>query len=290
MRYIVSIVAVLLCCARIACAQELLKVEVLLDQHQYLPNEPMEAKVRITNQSGQALEFGKDEEWLTFAIEGARNQRVPKIGKVPVGGAFIAETQKRTTAKFELAPYFDLTELGNYTLTASVMIKEWGKIFVSEPLRFDLVRGTTVWKQEFGIPDSTGGPPIVRKYMLVQSRNAEQLTLYLRLTDASENRNYKVVPVGPLLTFGSPDQRLDRVNNLHVLHQNGRQTYNYCVYDPVGELILRQTYQITGRPKLVIGEAGDVRVVGGSRTVAATDFPKPPEETADAKSAVPRTP
>jgi hypothetical protein len=289
MRSIVSILALLLVCAAGVRAQELMKVEVLLDQRQYLPNEPMEAKVRITNQSGQPLVFGKDEDWLTFTIEGAKNQRVAKIGKVPVGGVFTADTQARTTAKFEIGPYFELSELGNYSITASVLIKDWERTVMSEPERFDVVRGTTIWKQEFGIPDPSGNePPIARKYHLIQSRNSDQLTLYLRITDASESRTYKVLPLGLVLTFGNPDERLDRVNNLHVLHQSGRQTYSYHVIDPVGEIVLRQTYQISSKPRLVAGQHGEVLITGGYRVAATNDFPKLLETTAaDPKTSTP---
>jgi hypothetical protein len=280
MKPIVSILSVLLACATAALGQELIKVEVVMEQTQFLPNEELTVGVRITNQSGQPLSFGKDNEWLTFNVEGAKGRPVPRIRPMEVKGAFTAEQTAWTMARFDLSPSYDLVDSGNYSVTASVTVKEWGKVYSSEAKRFDIVRGTTVWKQEFGVPreEGAGGPPEVRKYIVEQARQKGQLSLYVRLTDGSERVVYKVFPVGLVLNFGQPEFQLDRFNNLHLLHQDGRNTYNRCTINPDGEILIRQAYQIVTKPKLALGANGLVTVTGGVRTLAPTDIPKPPED------------
>jgi hypothetical protein len=289
MKPIYSIFAVWLAGAAAVSGQELVKVEVVMEQTQYLPNESLVVGVRITNQSGQPLEFGHDNDWLSFTLEGAKNKPVPKIRPLPVKGAFTAESMARTTAKFDLAPYYDLGESGNYVLTATVTIKTWGRAIISEPKRFDIVKGTTLWKQEFGVPnaDVTGGPPEVRKYVVQQSRQKDQLTLYVRITDAGERRVIKMFSVGAVMNFGQPEFQLDKFSNLHLLHQDGRQTYNHCVVNPDGNILIRHSYQIVGRPRLVSGESGLISVAGGQRIASPTDLPKPPEEQQISQSTAP---
>jgi hypothetical protein len=52
----------------------------------------------------------------------------------------------------------------------------------------------------------------------------------------------------------------------------------YTVYDPDGNLLLRQTYDyVTARPRLAIDAEGKLGVAGGVRHESSTDFPAPKE-------------
>ncbi|HYV29362.1 MAG TPA: hypothetical protein VFA77_17650, partial [Candidatus Eisenbacteria bacterium] len=55
-------------------------LEIVLDEDQFLRNEALPVKVRITNLSGQTLRLGKEEDWLTFSIESREGHVVPKLG------------------------------------------------------------------------------------------------------------------------------------------------------------------------------------------------------------------
>ena len=44
-------------------------VELVLDQEQFLLNESLPVRARITNRSGQALQLGQEKDWLSFTIE-----------------------------------------------------------------------------------------------------------------------------------------------------------------------------------------------------------------------------
>ena len=78
--------AFLVCCLiglTSAIAQSV-SVEVVLDQEQYLVNEELVAKVRITNFSGQTLTLGADEDWLSFTLDGGPTKIVSQRALVPV--------------------------------------------------------------------------------------------------------------------------------------------------------------------------------------------------------------
>lgn len=256
-------------------------VEVVLDQDQFLPGEPLIASVRISNRSGQTLHLGADDAWLSFSIESKPGVVVAKLGDVPVRGDFTVETSRRATKRVDLAPYFALTDQGRYEVTATVQLKEWGKESTSQPKSFNIIEGAHLWEQEFGLPKTTGAPE-VRKYILQQANYLKgQLRLYLRITDASGSKIVRTLPIGVVISFSNPDPRIDKDSNLHVLYQNWARTFMHVAYNPDGELILRHTYDLAEtRPRFRIDADGVISVVGGVRRANSNDVPASKETAA----------
>ncbi len=62
--------------------------ELELTQDQYLPDEDLQLRVKITNRSGQAVTLGRDTNWINVHIVGERNYIVPKTAEMPVTGEF----------------------------------------------------------------------------------------------------------------------------------------------------------------------------------------------------------
>jgi hypothetical protein len=253
-------------------------VEVRLDQDQFLPGETVPVAVRITNRSGRTLHLGEEEDWLTFSVESRDGFVVQKTGDPPVAGGFELETSKTATKRVDIAPYFDLDTPGRYTIQVTVRLKDWDRQLTSPPKGFNVIQGSKLWEQEFGMPksaDATNAEPEVRKYILQQANYLKgQIRLYLRLTDASGNKAFRVFPVGQLVSFSRPDPQVDKLGNLHLLFANGPQSYNYSVFNPEGDLTKRQIYDYIGtRPRLAPAEEGDIKVVGGIRRFTSNDVP-----------------
>ncbi len=175
-------------------------VEVVLEQDQFLRDESLPVKVRITNRSGQTLNLGKEADWLRFTLESRDGGAVSRLGDAPVLGEFSLESSLAASKPVDLMPYFDLSKPGRYTVTATVKIKQWNQEVSSRAKDFEIVRGTKLWEQEFGVPVAAG-PPEVRKYALQQANCLKRLLLYVRLTDPDERRVFRVFPVGPLVSF-----------------------------------------------------------------------------------------
>lgn len=257
-------------------------VEVVLEQQQFLPGESLPVAVRITNLSGQPLRLGADDEWLQIAVEGRAGQIVRRLADPPVRGEFTLESSQRATRRLDLAPCFDLSKQGRYRLQATVRIAAWDRQFVSEPVSFYIISGSRLWEREFGVPQSaTSAAPEVRKYILQEANYLKQeLRLYLRLTDATETRIYRVLALGPMVSFGKPEPQLDRHSNLHLLYQRGRTACSYVVVNPDGQVLIRRTYDIVGsRPRLRWNEAGELVVTGGMRRYTDDDYPPRQTET-----------
>jgi hypothetical protein len=267
-----------------ACAQ--VTVEVQLEQEQFLPGESLPASVRITNRSGQTLNLGASEDWLTLSIEDSHGLVLPQIGDIPVKGEFVLENSKRAIKHVDLAPAYVLSKPGRYEITATIKIKQWDQQVVSPPRKFDLILGTPLWEQEFGLPQSaeaTNSPPEVRKYILQEANYLSQLRLYLRVTDVAGIKVFRTVPIGLMLSFSRPETQIDKKSNLHLLYQSWAHSFTYTVFNPNGEMLQRETYDfLDSRPHLQT-DAGSISVAGGNRRVSANTSSAAPNSTDDAQ-------
>lgn len=261
-------------------------VEIVLDQDKYLPAEQLMAGVRIVNRSGQTLHLGEDADWVQFTIQRLNGGGVHQNSAPPVQGAFDLESSKQATMKVDLAPCFDLRRPGAYLISALVKIKDWKQTLVTKEVQFEVIEGTKLWEQAFGVPASAGAsePPEVRKYTLQQANYLRsQLRLYLRVS-AADGRVLKLINVGPMITFGQPEPQVDAKSRLHLLYQNGAKTFSYLVVDPDGEIKVRQTYEYSEtRPRLRLNDRGEIQVVGGVRRPSADDVPAATDASDDRK-------
>jgi hypothetical protein len=260
-------------------------VEVTMEQEQFLPSETVPVAVHVTNRSGQSLHLGADAGWLTFSVESADGFVVVKNAEVPVLGEFDLGSSQVATKRVDLAPYFILSKPGRYRVIATVRIKDWNSEINGSPKNFDVIDGARLWSQDFGVPSSAGatnGAPEVRKYTLEEANYLRsQLRLYVQVSDESEARVFKVIGVGKMVSFSTPEAQLDRLSNLHVLWQSGASMFTYAVVNPDGELEQQEIYDyVAARPRLGVDESGDITVVGGVRRVKPEEIPvvRPPNE------------
>ncbi len=277
MRSIGLSIALLLMAVSYGAAQ--VQVDLALDHDQFLRDESLPVKVRISNLSGQTLHLGKDDQWLHFLVESADGHYVAQKDSPAVAGEFDLDSSLVGTRTIDLMPFFDLERPGRYTVTATLRIPEWGFQTSTRPKTFDVIKGTKIWQQDVGVP-SAGGRPVVRRYILLQADFSKRLRLYLRVTDVGGSQVFGVTPVGPLVSFSHPEAQVDRYSNLHILFQDGAHTFLYSMANPEGQVIVRQTFEYRQvRPTLRAGEEGSITVYGGVRKPLASDLP-PPELTA----------
>ncbi len=89
--------------------------------------------VRITNSSGQPLHLGVYANWLTFDVESVDGFIVDKKAEVPVLRGFDLGSSQVATKRVDLAPYFNLTRPGRYSIIATLRIKDWNAETPSPP-------------------------------------------------------------------------------------------------------------------------------------------------------------
>src|SRR5262245_61120658 len=139
--------------------------EIVFDQEQFLRDESVPLKVRITNLSGQTLKLGKEADWLTFAVESRENRFISKEGDPPVAGEFELQSAFTATKRADIAPYFGLNKPGRYHVSATIKIQQWDRAITTKPVAFNIITGAKLWERLVGVP-TTNGAPEVRKFAL----------------------------------------------------------------------------------------------------------------------------
>jgi hypothetical protein len=270
-----------------ACLVAQVRVEVTTDQEHFLPGERLVLRVKIINQSSETLELGKEPDWLKFGVEGSSGFVVNKLGEVPVTGEFSLASSEVAVKQVDVAPFFDVSKPGRYKITASLKLPQWNLTVVSPAKSFDVINGTVLWQQDFGVPGSMTASrksPEIRQYTLQKATYLKQLQLYVRVSDTSDNRVCRVFSLAPMVSFSHPEAQIDRESRLHVFSQTGARSFVYAIVNPEGELLLRQVYDYsTSRPKLATGDDGKVVVRGGTRRVSAQDLPEAEKSVVDSK-------
>ncbi len=266
--------------ASLASVSAQVTVEVFTDQDEFLPGEAIPVIARITNRSGQTLTFGREKGWLKFSISAKEGYVAMRHNEVATNGEFTLQSSERANVRLNLAPYFRLDKPGHYQITATVSIPEWKRVLNSEPKDFDVINGARIWQQEFGVPNpaDTNAAPQLRIYGLQEANYLRsRLMLYAQVTDSGGKIN-RVTPIGPMISFGQPEAKVDKNTNLHILYQNGPRSFNYSVVNTDCELIKREFYDYTSRPHMVADDSGNISVEGGNRRITHEDLPaaKPP--------------
>jgi len=265
-------------------------VELMTDQNEFLPGESIPVTARIVNRSGQTLTFGHEKGWLKFSIAAQQGYVAMRNEDLPVGDEFTLQSSERANVKLNIAPYFAIDKPGTYKITAAVSIGEWNKQISSEPKSISVIAGARIWHQEFGVPKAPGDTntaPQMRTYALQEANYLHRdLMLYAQVTDSGGRFN-RVTPIGPMISFGQPEGKVDKLSNLHVLYQNGPRSFSYCIFTPECEMISRQTYEYTTRPQMVADSNGNITIVGGTRRISTSDLPAPQASAVNDVSAPP---
>ena len=268
-----------------------IRVDLAIEQGQFLPGEAIPVAVRVTNFSGLTLRMGQRADWLRFTVETREGRLVPQRTEVPVLGEFALENSMVATKRVDLAPAFELNQPGSYQVYATIKPANWDRALVTPTHFFEIYAGTVLWDQSFGVPQPPGSsrPPEIRRYLLQQALHLKELKLYVRVTDQSGDRTFAAFPLGPMLSFSQPEKQIDREGRLHVLYQIGARSFNYSVVNPEGKIVVHQTHDYTDtRPVLRADPAGQIGVKGGVRRLSHDDLP--PNQSGTNLSPVPPSP
>jgi hypothetical protein len=249
------------------------KVELLLDQQQYLLKETLMVGVRVINHSGQTLNLAGDG-WLSLIVEDREKFAVKRIADTTAPQPISIETTFMATQWIDIGRAFEFRENSRYSLRARVRIEQWSEEVFSPPIEFEIIKGTKLWEQQVGIPTAPGQQPDIRKYILQQANYLKELQLYARVTDVTEQKVFSVIRLAPMVQVSQPEAQIDTLNRLHVLIQVGMKIFLHVCLDPDGKMVLRNSYEITtARPGLKVSPAGGVYVNGGQRLLRWDDIP-----------------
>lgn len=269
-----------------------LELQTEIFQDRFLSGESIEVEFRLRNLSGQPLTFRPDDDWLDVTVwsitkSTGEGSPVARIKPVRINEVFTVPHTKAIRARVDIAPCFDLMRPGRFKLDATVVHAAAREPLRAEPILLEVVPGSKLWEQTFGFrPLDSDAPPELRKYTLQKMTTKNLPRLYVGVSDAEDQVVFRQVSLGRASNADDPQRKLDRLSNLHVVHQTGPRTFTHTVVNPRGDVLRRMTYDslsATVRPTLKADEEGRVVVVGGVRRLQADDVPANPAPAAPAE-------
>ncbi len=264
-------------------ANSLVRFQISLKQKLFLAGESIELEVAMLNNSGGPLTFRPEDGWLEFTVWSmlkptGEGNPVARLRPVTVEETFTVKHTDAARTTVNLTPGFDMRRPGLYRVTASMVYRGATAPVTAEPVTFNVVPGFKLTEHVFGLPPraDSDAPPEARKYLLQQLTLTEprEMRLYLAVTDVSEATIIRQLKLGRMAGSNKPPTQLDRLSNLHVLHQteNGRH-FVHSIVSPRGDLLVRETHESIGsQPTLLLDDEGVVTVKGGARRARPDDI------------------
>lgn len=246
-----------------------LQVGMQIKRRLFVQYEPIVATVFIRNVSGRDIPLvdRDNRQWFSFEIyeNGERSlaaynpdyQMEPII--IPAG-----ETIQRKVVLNQLYP---VTSLGSYRVKALIYFAALDQYYESPPSTIEITTGRTISEQTVGVPDGLPGAGEMRRYTVMSFRRSDYNYLYVKVENPEDGMVYCCQPIGRMITAvgAEPEIKIDRDNQLHILHLTGPKLFRYTHVSLNGELITQQTYMAAPyRPTLRVAKTGDMVVSGGA--------------------------
>jgi hypothetical protein len=270
-----------LCCVS-GLQGQLLDVRLDSGRDNFVLNERVIVSVSIRNNSDQLAVLANEKNWIQFTVTRGRGVPVLKRDDPSDGDVFVLKAGDVVGREFRLDSFFDFSQPGEYTVSAFIVVPNWGnKKIEAFPARFQVMRGHDLASLDRGVSTARGGlAPEVRRYTLQKARIKGKLFMYVRVSDNNRPnfKVYNVMALGTMIQMSRPDFgfEIDASGVVHVFFQCHARNYLYCTINPDGELIGRQMYagdNIRGRPSMRKTVREGIEISGGQRVVSTWDFP-----------------
>ena len=248
----------------------------------FMKYDAVRLRVYLKNYSSMPITFGQNEKLrgnLDFVIYHRGKKLLTRFSdkKTILSGLILKPGETRTFA-INLADYYPLQQLGDYTATAILTHPKFTKRYRSNETTFRIGEGFDYWTRTFGVPDYTGKRGLAdkiptRSYNVKIFNNGVAKLYFLTVED--DNKVYAIKRLG--FNLGSeyrPELLVDSTARFHALLNVTQKVYIYYRYNFNGQLEKRQVYmRTTTRPLLVVNPTnGSVFVDGGRVALKDTDY------------------
>jgi len=244
-----------------------IQVNISLSRNLYMIYEPVICTVSITNLAGRELllaDTPKDK-WFGFQVETLSGRPLPTVQNEYRNEPLSIGPGQTIRRSVNLTPLYPITEFGSYRIRASIFVSALNRYFSSSPLSMEVTEGRVLWEQTVGVPLDSGLPGKNRTYTLLTHRLPSSTRLYLRVRDEDRGIVYSTTQLGRFLSFGTPEVKLDRRNEIHIIHNMAPKEFLYSHFGLDGKVRKQLAYQDWGsRPVLVPTTDGGISVVGGT--------------------------
>ena len=270
------IVPALLC---VGSAQAQLAAALKLVKNQHLAGEPVMAIVTITNHAGKELVFHSDGrfQWLDFVVKNNAGEPVNAKRGTFFGPMKIAAGQS-LAREVDLAQYFQLSEAGNFSVTA--LVRQPGDNTQGSTTNrafFSQSAGQIYWSQKVGLPTRANQ---TREFRLLNFAGDSKSQIYAQIADNQTGQLVRTFLLGDVLMLRKPLAAVDRQQRMHVMFMATPTMWVHCVVDTDGKLDNRQIHQRgpQGDPQLLTLGDGSVSV--------SNSIPYDPKAAAEARAKI----
>lgn len=278
MRYFAT-VFVMMCCMATVYAQ--LGLELVMSRSIYLAHEPIFAKVKIRNYSGQPLVFGEDSRLrgeVLFEFVGP-DQRViaPLSDHFSMVGTILMPGESKELI-IPVSRYYNFRKAGVYRGHAYVKHQLLKDMFKSNDCRIEVSNGVPVWKRSVGVPEVIRTNGLVNEK--IKSRNyvlktmVEGATKHYYLSIEDEKNIYAVLHVGREVGVERFKAEIDMLSRLHLIVPISPRIFHYNIINLNGQVELDQYLKTTRTVPSLVREpqSGAVHAVGGDQALPGVDY------------------
>ncbi len=231
--------------------------------------EPVLARVRIANYSGQDLDLtARGNAKLDFQVEDQPTSTVATYGALLANRPVIVPAGDVRDVEVNLLDAYRLLKGQTYSLAP--VLEFAGMRFLGARLALEVQPGLELFKRDYGMPaDEDARAASLR--LLHRERSDH---LFFRLDKPATGYCLGVYDLGRVIRFFAPRLERDGAGAFHVLHQNGPDRFVHSEFDGNGVPRDRKYYAAeSGGIRLERLDTGAVQVAGGTPFEVDPDHP-----------------
>ncbi len=247
-------------CAAVS-AQAQIHLSVNKPKPSHLLYSPLVVEVRIANNTGRQLHLGDvdGQSWLRFLIKRGNGAIVRPTYNFSQP-ELVLEPGQGVEFGFDLTPFYNIREMGNYKLIAVVKMAGVQGDLISNSVDFSVVTGQKLWSRQQGMP----GSDEVRTFSLISFFDGQDSQVFAQIESERENLVFLCLPLGNYMATSKPEAELEAGSYWHLLFRSAPGFYLYLKTDMEGKVIERRTLSsAVSIPRLMPGPNG-YAVVGGT--------------------------
>lgn len=249
-------------------AKAQIQVALKLDRKVFIAHEAIVGELTIINRAGRDLVFGNvnGNNWMDFTITDSRGNFVSPIRQAKSPPPVMIASGQTHKMKVVINETYPMGQIGTYRVKAVVNFPQIRRVFETHPMTIQIANANPFWYQVVGVPSGYPGQGTYRVFeLLTYYHGARQKALYFRLKNNQNNKVLACYSLGNYLDVRKPSYKIDRDNQLHIVHMYAPKQYSYTVVDLAGKVVIRETYveKRESRPALYTNSFGDVEIRGG---------------------------
>jgi len=220
-----------------------IQVGVILEHRAYLTGEPFTVRIQIENLLSVPMVLDREYHNAELLVELVRSRSgsVPEGERRPVSRDVVIMPGQKVTELVEITSLFPLRQSGGYKVRAAIRYE--GRLHLSRPVEFDLVRGVEMLLVKRGLP---GYHETELAYSLRYWKRAGGEHAFFVIEDADSGVIYGTFFLGPVVRVNPPAIRFDERGRAVAVHQSGKDRFTRSVFevDRNGASLTEQTHHL----------------------------------------------